>query len=756
MGGRVDLPTSGYWPSRGSVLGAPDRIAAVERAHALASRCLADQLARLVAEACGAPNALISLVHVQRQFVLGSFGAGRTGVGPAEIAAERSLCEAVVAAGIPIIVGDATEDRRFADTAAVRKHGLSAYVGFPIRDAEDQVVGVLAIGDHRPREWSARQLTVIDDAAQLFTAGLAGEIDRERVTATAGAEPISADTVVRDAIAELIAVGSVDGLTELHSFTDAVLTNLQTGVAACDRNGRLVVFNQALRHMLGVDDTEQADVEPDDWPDALHLFHPDRRPFASDDVPLRRALRGERVRDVDVLVLAPGRRPRVISVNGQPVVDATGDRVGAVITAEDITRRRRAEQLQACELAAAQALADTTDLSTVGGTVLAAIGEFLHWPHAELWLADELSGALVPVARWDQPGRAPIPRLPDVVDSGTGLTDSVWKSGNPVWVPDIASGPLADPVAAGCGLHAALGVPVRGGEKTIGVLAFFSGHAEEPESPLIAVLLGIAAQIGEFSERRRAESYAARLARSEEEYIALVGHELRTPLTSISAYIELLHQSGDEEPLSDVRPLLEVVERNTRLRATIVENLLDLAALDSGETVLELVPTDLATLVREAVDAYQELAEEHGVRLRAELPPDAPLVADRERLRQAVDHLIDNAVRYSPDGGDVEVSLELAGNALALTVADSGIGIPENELELVTGRLHRGTRSAVRKIRGTGLGLAIATTVLARHGGTLTLRSGGERGTTATALLPRQPPAAAQASVRVGREGTAP
>ncbi|MFI5957817.1 ATP-binding protein [Cryptosporangium sp. NPDC051539] len=729
----MDRPTSGYWPSRETVLTAPDRIAAVERATASASRCLADQLARLVAEACGAPNALISLVHVQRQVVLGSFGAGRAGAGPAEIAAERSLCESVVAAGIPIIVSDATQDRRFAETAAVRKHGLGAYVGFPIRDADDLVVGVLAIGDHLPREWSARQLTVIDDAAQLFTAGLSGEIDRHLRDAPE-------QESVPDTIAEL-----TDGLDTIHAFTGALLTSLQTGVAACDRDGNLIVFNQAMRRLLSMaDGDDSADLVPDEWPTAMHLYHPDHRPFAADDVPLRRALRGERLREIDVLALAPGRRPRVLSINGQPIVDASGDRVGAVITAEDITHRRRSEQLQACELAAAQALVDTPSLPVAAGHALAAIGECLHWPHAELWLADELTGALTPTARWDQPGRAPIPRLPDsVLDTDAGLVHTVWKSGAPLWVADIASGPMADPMAAGCGLHAALAVPVRSGERTTGVLTVFSAHAEEPESSLISVLLGIAAQIGQHLDRRRAESYAARLARSEEEYIALVGHELRTPLTSISAYTELIKESEDDETLGNVRPLLEVVDRNTRLLLNIVENLLDLAALDSGHTMLELVPTDLATIVRDAIEGYRPMAEEQGVTVRAELPTDAPLVADPERLRQAVDHLIDNAVRYSPDGGHVDVGLDLSGGALALTVADSGIGIPVNELELVTRRLRRGTRSTERKIRGTGLGLAIATTVLARHGGTLTLHSAGEQGTTATARLPLRPPPAA-------------
>lgn len=718
----MDRSTSGYWPSRESVLAAPDRVAAVEKAQACASRCLADQLARLVAEAVGAPNALISLVHIQRQIVLGSFGAGRQGAGPAEIAAERSLCDAVVAAGIPIIVSDAPADRRFADTAAVRKHGLGAYVGFPIRDAESHVVGVLAIGDHLPRAWTARQLSVIDDAAQLFTAGLAGEIDRHRAT-----------TAAEESIGERI-----------EAFTAALLTSLQTGVAACDRDGRLLLFNNALHRMLGLESgafgPDGESIQPDEWPDRFHMYHPDGRPFAADDLPLRRALRGERQHGVDLLILVPGRRPRMLSVNGQPIVDATGDRIGAVITAEDITTRRRAEQLQVCELGAAQALADRTELATSAVTALAAVGTCLGWPHAELWLADELTGELSPVARWDQASRAPIPRLPDHVDRGDGLAGTVWKTGAPLWVADIAAGPYADPIAAGCGLHAALAVPVRSGDDTIGVLAFFAGTAEEPESPLIAVLLGIATQLGQHLERGRAESHAARLARSEEEYIALVGHELRTPLTAIAAYTELLRETETTDTVGSVRPLLDVVDRNTGLLLAIVENLLDLAALDCGHTRLELVTTDLVPIVRHSLEAFGSAAADQGVRLRMNLPVKAILVADPERLRQVVDHLVDNAIRYSPDGGDVEVTVEQSDGALALTITDNGIGIAEDELELVTRRLRQGSRSCERRIRGAGLGLAIATTVLARHGGTLDLCPSQPQGTTAVARLPLHPP----------------
>jgi PAS domain S-box-containing protein len=690
-------------------LATPDRLAAVARARARASRSLAERLARLAAEGVAAPIGLVSLVEADRQIVLGAFGS-LTGDGPHEVTLERSLCDAVVLAGIPLIVGDAEHDRRFGDSIAVRKHGLGAYVGFPIRDADDHVVGVLAVADFTAREWSARALSVMDGAAQLFTAGLAGELDRERRQAP----------------------------REIDGFADALLDSLPGPIAACDGEGRLVHFNRAMRDLVG-DDADGSPTEQ--WSARRRLHHPDGRPMSSAEIPLLRALRGEPVRDVDAVLRVSGKRDVTLMINGHPIVDSAGDRVGGVIIASDVTAQRRAERLQSGELAVAQVIADGTTVEATVPGVLGEIASCLNWPHGELWLVDELSDQLTPAARWDQPGRIPQITMATSLTRGDGLPGIVWETGTPMWVPDIAVGPLGSRTARESGLHAALAVPVRGSDGMLGVVAFFGRDVEEPQTPLISVLLGMAAQIGQFVQRRRIAEKVERLARSEEEYVALVGHELRTPLTSISAYTELLHETPDESTVGEVRPLLGVIERNTGLLLVTVENMLELSGLDSGQAPLDCKPTDLAALVRVELTGFAAIAAAQGVALRTHLPERLILVGDAERLAQVIDNLVSNAIRYTPDGGQVEIRLDHSRSAAVLTVDDTGVGIPPDEQDQVMRPFYRGAGGRAMGHRGTGLGLALTAAAVERHQGTLTIGPREPNGTSAVVRLPLHGPA---------------
>jgi signal transduction histidine kinase len=222
------------------------------------------------------------------------------------------------------------------------------------------------------------------------------------------------------------------------------------------------------------------------------------------------------------------------------------------------------------------------------------------------------------------------------------------------------------------------------------------------------------------------------LAASTDEYIALAGHELRTPLTSISTYADLIAESPDDTRVGEIRELLDVVVRNNaRLRA-LVDDLLDLAALESGHTALAAAPVDLADVVRDAVDA----AEPSPVAIEVLLPERLTVTGDADRLRQVVGHLLRNAVGYSPDGSTVTVALSTVEGCAELTVADAGMGVPAGEQDQVFRRLYRGGNARHGGPTGAGLGLALCRVVVERHHGTITLQPRRPRGTTVTVRLP--------------------
>jgi signal transduction histidine kinase len=335
--------------------------------------------------------------------------------------------------------------------------------------------------------------------------------------------------------------------------------------------------------------------------------------------------------------------------------------------------------------------------------------------------------------------------MADSVTRGSGLGGVVWDTGTPMWVPDIAVGPLGTAATRESRLHAALAVPVRGTDAVLGVLAFFGNDVEEPQTPLISVLIGMAGQIGQFVQRRRAEERTVHSIRSEEEYLALVGHELRTPLTPISAYTELLRESPDATTIGEVRDLLAVIDRNTALLLGTVEGLLDLSGLESGQSPLDCRPTDLAALIRAGLTAYSSAAARNGVELRAHLPERLTLIGDPERLTQIIDYLIDNAIRYSPEGGQVDLRLDPSRSAAVLTVNDTGIGIPAAEIPKVTGRFYRGAAGRSAGHRGAGLGLALSSAIIERHQGTLALHPREPHGLSAVVRLPLRGPIPAPA-----------
>jgi heavy metal sensor kinase len=235
-------------------------------------------------------------------------------------------------------------------------------------------------------------------------------------------------------------------------------------------------------------------------------------------------------------------------------------------------------------------------------------------------------------------------------------------------------------------------------------------------------------------------------------FTADASHELRTPLTAIRTEAEVALR-GPAVPPEQQQLLGSILEECGRL-TRLTEQLLALAREDAGVAPPAREPIDLTEVAAEAVDTLRPLAEAKNVRLDGPRPCRVDVCGDAARLRQVFLNLIDNAIKYTPEGGAVEVRCEgRAGEAVAL-VRDSGVGIPPEHLPHVFDRFYRVDKARDRGQGGTGLGLSIAQSVVAGHGGRIELSSDRGRGTTARVTLPlaAAPPGVARAEVAGGRD----
>ncbi len=225
------------------------------------------------------------------------------------------------------------------------------------------------------------------------------------------------------------------------------------------------------------------------------------------------------------------------------------------------------------------------------------------------------------------------------------------------------------------------------------------------------------------------------------EFVANVSHELRTPLTSLRALAEALEGGAVHDPEAGPRFLGQIIAEIDRL-TLLVNDLLDLSAIERGSAKMEMASVSLGGLVEAVAAEFRPVADRRGVILRA-APVTGYAVAwgDRARLTQAVTNLVDNAIKYTPSGGTVTISTHDRGGQVAVSVEDTGIGIPSEHLPRIFERFYRVDRSRSRALGGTGLGLSIVKHIATSHGGQVEVESTEGRGSHFTLLLPRAPSA---------------
>jgi signal transduction histidine kinase len=230
---------------------------------------------------------------------------------------------------------------------------------------------------------------------------------------------------------------------------------------------------------------------------------------------------------------------------------------------------------------------------------------------------------------------------------------------------------------------------------------------------------------------------ALEVSRLKDEFVGLISHELRTPLSSILGYLELM-RDDDENPLSDEQvQYLGVAERNANRLLRLVGDLLFTAQVGSSSFALDASATELDHIVSASVESAQPNAVTSDVALTVVLPPDPVVVrADPQRLGQACDNLISNAIKFTPRGGRVVVTLATTDTQAIVTVSDTGMGIPEAEVNQLFERFFRASTATRAAVPGVGLGLSITKAIVVAHKGELDVKSEVGVGTSFIMRLP--------------------
>ncbi len=354
-----------------------------------------------------------------------------------------------------------------------------------------------------------------------------------------------------------------------------------------------------------------------------------------------------------------------------------------------------------------------------------------------------------------------LPPLPPAASAELGEDVSarrareLYARGEPWVVEDLAAvvglDPQVDSFAARTGASAALIVPIGAGDRALGLLCLlvhgrprpWSDHDAATASSVAADLGRALVIAGLLRQQEHLVEQLRDLDTAKTNFLSAVSHELRTPLTSIAGYVEMVRDGDGGQLPPGADAMLAVVDRNTTRLQGLIEDLLTLSRIESGTfrvSRADVVVTDVLAL---AVECIRPAADSGGVALHAagvdssDAEAEGVVVhADPVQVERALLNLVSNAVKFTPPGGRVDVSVRAEGDWVVVEVADTGIGIPAAEQDALFSRFFRASNATALAIPGTGLGLMIVRTVVELHGGELQVRSVEGEGTTVSVRLP--------------------
>jgi PAS domain S-box-containing protein len=535
--------------------------------------------------------------------------------------------------------------------------------------------------------------------------------------------------------------------------TEAMIGGMSDGVLLVDGEGRTVFINPAGQRLLG---KSEVGIPITRHAEAYRLRDEDGRVLHPQQLPAAQALStGRAVQDVTVLI-AREQDTVAVSMSATPLHEE-GQTSGVVVTFRDITERRALEEQMQVQAERAQILADAgaffasnIDPNWVTQAISERVAEVLgDWSAVILRNGDtkELSVASIYHRDMASLGLAwsYIYRQPLLV--GEGIIGQVLSTGYPSLTTNVRT--LSDGTNPGTyhpspvKLASLLILPLRTRREVIGALIIAANDPEramtDDKLPLAEVLAERASLAIEnarlYTEQVEARRKVEDLSRLKDEFLSIASHELRTPVTSIKGYTQLAKMLIKEGDLSTSEEYLDIALDQIDRMSRLILELLDVSRIETGRLEIRREPIAWAHFVRDVVHRHHTAVSDR--RFHVSVPDDGKMVTgDRDRLEQVLGNLLENAVKYSPDGSDVTVTVEDRGDAFVTAVCDRGIGIPADELVQVFERFHRGRQVSSTNYGGLGLGLYITKQIIERHGGTIWVDSKEGQGTTFYFSLP--------------------
>ncbi len=592
-------------------------------------------------------------------------------------------------AGRAVVVTDTAADPLTAHFygATYEPAGNRAFVIVPLlRDG--RWVSALAVVAGAPREWTPREVALLETLGER---------------AWNAVEKLRLDASLRASEAKLQAALDGGGL----------------GVWSWDPSTNLTTSDRRVLELFGLDGAGPTF-------DAAAVFgrvHPDDLPRVGEG--LRQALQpGGQFYD-EFRVVLPGGQVRWLAGAGHVPRQADGGLVVYGVNF-DVTERKRAELHARFLLELDAALAPLADAEEIEQTAVERLGAYLG---VDSCYFAQITGSCAAIHREYRSGGT----------GGTGLVGEYglesyfspdaleqFLQGVPVIVEDVAADPRTETdLFTALGIGAVISTPVKYHDRWVGALNCVSRASRAWRADEASLMQDLAARVWPLMQQARAAQALREADRRKDEFLAMLAHELRNPLAPIRNAAHVLKLAG---PAEDPRQrwAREVIERQTQHLTRLVDDLLDVSRITQGKVALVREPLDIATLLHLAVETSRPLIEARHHRLTV-VPPAHPvrIAGDRTRLVQVVGNLLNNAAKYTPEGGHIELEAAQEGGEAVIRVRDDGIGVPADLLPHVFDLFTQADRSLDRSQGGLGIGLTLVRQLVHLHGGQVEARSGG-------------------------------